>query len=108
MNSIVKNTQVVTTTSTTTELSAEAQVALKQFADAKEAIKAFEAQKDQAEAILREALGNAEVGKIDGVSVVKVAKRERKGTDAKVLAEKFPEAYEATLTVTAYTFLQNL
>ena len=108
MNSIVKNTQVVTTTSTTTELSAEAQVALKQFADAKEAIKAFEAQKEQAEAILREALGTAEVGTVDGLSVVKVAKRERKGTDAKVLAEKFPEAYEATLVETAYSFLQNL
>lgn len=108
MTSIVKNTQVVTTSTTTTELSADAQKFLQQFADAKEAIKALEALKDEAEANLREALGNAEVGTIDGKVAVKVAKRERKGTDAKVLAEKFPEAYQATLTVTAYTFLQNL
>ena len=108
MNSIVKNTQVITTSTTTTELSVEAQVALKQFADAKEAIKAFEAIKNEAEANLRIALGDAEVGTIDGKVALKVAKRTRKGTDAKLLAEKFPEAYEATLTSTDYSFLQNL
>lgn len=108
MNSIVKNTQVVTTTSTTTELSADAQKFLQQFADAKEAIKALEALKDEAEAKIREALGNAEVGTIDGKVAVKVAKRTRKGTDGKLLAEKFPEAYAETLTTTDYTFLQNL
>ncbi len=107
MNSI-KNAVVVTTTTTAVELTAEAQKALADFANAKEAIKALEEQKANAEAILREALGNAEAGIVDGKVAVKVASRVRKGTDGKLLAEKFPEAYEATLTSTAYTFLQNL
>jgi predicted phage-related endonuclease len=107
MNSIV-NTQIITTSTTAVELNAEAQVALAKFAQAKEAIKALEAQKDEAEAILREALGTAEVGLVNGKNAVKVAQRTRKGTDAKVLAEKFPEAYEATLVATSYSFLQNL
>ena len=108
MTSIVKNTQVITTSTTAVELSTEAQKALADFANAKEAIKAFEELKATAEAIIREALGNAEAGFVDGKVAVKVASRTRKGTDGKLLAEKFPEAYEATLTSTAYTFLQNL
>lgn len=107
MNSIV-NTQVVTTTTTAVELTAEAQKALADFALAKATIKALEAQKDEAEAIIREALGNAQAGTVAGKVAVKVAQRTRKGTDTKTLAEKFPEAYEATLTQTDYTFLQNL
>lgn len=108
MTSIVKSTKVVTTSTTTAELSAEAQTALEAFVSAKEAIKALEEQKALAEEILRSALGNAEAGVVDGKIVVKVAHRTRKGTDSKALAEKFPEAYEATLSVTPYTFLQNL
>jgi predicted phage-related endonuclease len=107
MNSIV-NTQIVTTSTTAVELNAKAQKALADFSMAKATIKALEAQKDEAEAILREVLGNAEAGMVNGKVAVKVAQRVRKGTDAKVLAEKFPEAYEATLTSTAYSFLQNL
>jgi len=108
MNSIVKNTQVITTSTTAVELNAEAQKALADFANAKEAIKALEEQKANAEAILREALGNAEAGLVEGMVVVKVASRTRKGTDGKKLAEMFPEAYAETLTQTEYTFLQNL
>lgn len=108
MNSIVKSTKVVTTSTTTVELSAEAQKALEAFVTAKEAIKALEEQKALAEEILRTALGDAEAGVVDGKTVVKVAHRTRKGTDSKALAELFPEAYEATLSVTPYSFLQNL
>ena len=107
MNSIV-NTQIVTTSTTAVELDAQAQKALADFAMVKATIKALEEQKDQAEAILREALGNAEAGMVNGKVAVKVAQRVRKGTNAKQLAEKFPEAYEATLTTTEYSFLQNL
>lgn len=107
MNSIV-STQVISTTTTAVELSTEAQKALADFAMAKATIKALEEQKDKAEAILREALGNAENGMVNGKVAVKVAHRTRKGTDSKSLAEKFPEAYEATLTQTEYSFLQNL
>jgi hypothetical protein len=107
MNSIV-NTQIITTSTTVVELNAEAQIALAKFAQAKEAIKALEAQKDEAEAVLREALGTAESGSIAGKVAVKVAQRTRKGTDSKVLATLFPEAYEATLVSTSYSFLQNL
>lgn len=107
MNSIV-NTQMITTSTTAVELNAQAQKALADFAMAKATIKALEAQKDAAEAILREALGEAQSGLVGGKVAVKVAQRVRKGTDAKTLAEKFPEAYAETLTSTAYSFLQNL
>jgi len=74
MNSIVKNTQVVTTSTTTVELSAEAQVALKQFADAKEAIKAFEAQKDQADTQLAAARLTLDAQKAQATSTPEAAR----------------------------------
>lgn len=108
MNSIVKNTKVVTTTTTTVELSAEAQKALEAFITAKETIKALEEQKALAEEILRDAFGDAEAVTIDGKIVAKMAQRVRKGTDSKALEQDFPEAYEATLKVSPYSFIQNL
>ena len=108
MNSIVKNTKVVTTSTTTVELSAEEKVALEALITARQAIKALQEQEELAKEILKSALANAEAGTIDGKIAVKISNQPRKGTDNKKLEAEFPEAYEATLTVTAYQVVKTL
>lgn len=78
---------------------------IQKFANAKESIKAFEAEKAQAEADIRALLGDKKFGIIAGVERVKVAERSRSGIDLELLQGTFPEAYEACKTVTSYTFL---
>ena len=99
----------VTTTTNTVDLSAtDAAKALAKFIAAKEAIKALEEQKADAAAHLRELLGEAEVAIINGVERFKLAHRTNSKNDRKVLQEMFPEAFEASLVVTPYTFIQTL
>jgi hypothetical protein len=84
----------------------EAREALNTFREAKAAEKAAKERKEQAEAILREALGDAKSAIILGQTVLKVSSlRERKSTDAKALQAGWPEAYQATLKVSTYDFL---
>lgn len=47
-------------------------------------------------------MGGAETGTIGGVDRVKIKMIEREGTNRDLLAEAYPEAYEATLTTTTY------
>jgi predicted phage-related endonuclease len=76
---------------------------IQQYAAAKAAIKALEAEKDAAEAALRALLGDATEGMVDGVTRVTIAQRNRSNIDRKSLQEVFPEAYELCLTETPYT-----
>lgn len=111
------STQVITTTETTKVSTTTAVIALDhtgaavliaKFEAAKAAIKALEEQKTNAEAALRELLGDADAGTIAGVTRIKVAHSSNSKIDRKVLQAAYPEAYEATLVSTPYTFLKTL
>jgi predicted phage-related endonuclease len=87
------------------ELKAKARKALTAFVEAKQAIKEAEAKKEQAEAELREAIGEATIATVNGFQVLSVAFRSRTNINAKLLETDFPEAYEATKFLSEYDFL---
>lgn len=90
------------------ELSEVALVALANFNKAKAAEAKAKALKAQAEETLREALGEAIHGTMDGVVVVKVVAGTNSHFDRKALLENYPEAYHATYQETPYTYLKTL
>ena len=87
---------------------AQAEKALAAFTMAKDAIKAYEEKKAEAELVLRELLGDADVAIIGGVERFKLAHSTNSKIDRKVLQELFPEAFEATLVKTPYTFIKTI
>jgi predicted phage-related endonuclease len=89
----------------TIELKAKARKALKEFVEAKQAIKLAEEKKEKAEAELREAIGEATVATVNGFQVLSVAFRKRTNINAKALEKDFPEAYEATKYISEFDFL---
>jgi predicted phage-related endonuclease len=105
-----------TTTTTTTKVTTTDEVALLEesaealivaFNNAKAAIKALEGEKAEAEKALRELLGDAEVGTINGVERVRIVSRVTSKIDRDLLKTGFPEAFEATYVQTPYTVLQT-
>lgn len=105
----VKVETKVSTITTTVDLTAtDALKQLNKFIASKEAIKVLEEQKADAEKHLRDLLGDAEVALINGVERFKLAHRTNSKNDKKVLQEMFPEAFEASLVTTPYTFIQTL
>lgn len=103
---VVHETTATTTTTVARLDGTAAEQAIAVFEAAKKSIKAAEEAKAQAEAILRDLMGDATVGTIAGVERVKIASRTRTGTDRETLRTAFPEAYEQTLTTTDYSFVQ--
>ena len=91
-----------------TTQAAVAERALAAFVMAKDAIKAYEEKKAEAEAMLRFLLGDADVAIIGGVERFKLAHSTNSKIDRKVLQELFPEAFEATLVKTPYTFIKTI
>jgi predicted phage-related endonuclease len=85
-----------------------AEKALSKFIAAKEAIKALEAQKEEAEAVLRDFLGTAEVGIIRGVERFRLTHSSNSKIDRKALQAGWPDAYEATLVSTPYDYIKTL
>jgi acetyl-CoA carboxylase alpha subunit len=98
----------LTKVSDTVELNAAGFAALQVFVAAKEAEKAAKTAKAKAEALLREALGDAVVATYNGVAALKVQFRTNSHIDKNLLQAAFPEAYEFTLVNTPYTFLTNM
>jgi predicted phage-related endonuclease len=90
------------------ELKAKARKALTAFVEAKQIIKEAEEVKAQAEKEIREALGEATVGTINGFQVLSLAFRKRTTVDSKALEIDFPVAYEATKRVTEYDFITTI
>ena len=80
--------------------------ALSDFQKARELAKEAEALKAQAEAILREALGENLAGNIGGAVAFKIEKRSRTNINAETLKVEFPDAYEASKSVTEYDFIK--
>jgi hypothetical protein len=98
----------VSSTTAPVELSHAGIAALEVFAAAKQAEKAAKAAKAEAEAILREMLGQSLEATVNGIVALKVQSRSNSHIDKDTLKSAFPEAYEATLVTTPYTFLANL
>ena len=101
-----------TTTSTTTTIERSSVAldsvtadAIAEWVEVKDTIKALEERKNSLDALIKEAMGDAEVGTVDGRVRIKVSHRERTTNDSKLLAEGYPEAYEATKRTTSYTVL---
>ena len=117
-NMSTKTSSAVTTVTTVTtatikveavDLTAtDAEKVLAKFVAAREAIKVLEAQKQEAEAHLRELLGAAEVGMIRGVERFKLQHSTNTKIDRTALAAGWPEAYESTLVKTPYDFIKAL
>ena len=111
MTSTVK-TKVETTVSIETPVrnltGAAGQDAVKAFAAfnaLKAAQKVLDEQKEAAEAKLREILADAETVAVDGEAIYKLAHRTNSSIDRDTLQKVFPEAFEATLKKTPYTFI---
>ena len=113
VSTVITETKVSTVTKVTDKVdlttpAAAAEKALAAFTFAKDAIKAYEEKKAEAEAVLRELLGDADTAIIGGVERFKLAHSTNSKIDRKVLQELFPEAFEATLVKTPYTFIKTI
>jgi len=94
-------------TRTTVELDAEAQARINRFVEVRDLINTLDKEKKALDALIKEALGDAEAGTVNGKVRVTKSDRQREGVDTKALREAFPEAFDATRTVTPYTVLMT-
>lgn len=108
-------TTKVKTTTTSVEISKgsvdldrSVESVLKRFNDTKAAIKALEAEKAEMDKMIRDMLGDAEVGVIDGIERVRIETRGRTDMNKELLKTVYPEAYEASLVKSTYTIIQTL
>lgn len=105
---ILQTEQTVSVSSEAVLLDSKAQEieqAIADFNEAKKLIKELEAQKAAAEKVLREALGSASVGLVNGVERIKISTRTRKDINKDDLKEAYPEAYQLCLKESTYTVL---
>jgi predicted phage-related endonuclease len=84
----------------------EARKALADFVEAKALADKAEALKKEAEASLRQLLGQAKEATFGGVVAFKLVSRTNTYVDSKKLATDFPEVYEATRYTTDYDFVK--
>lgn len=87
---------------------AEARKALADFIEAKAQMKRAEAQKEEAEAKLRNFLGEATLATVGGVPAYRIEFRNREGVDTRALATAYPELYDEFRTNTSYTFIRAI
>lgn len=99
---------MTTSNNTAIELGFNADVrkALKAFNEAKALADKADALKKEAEAILRQALGEATTATIGGVTAFQLVSRSNTYINTKALKVDFPLAYEATQYQTAYDFIK--
>ena len=94
---VVENTAI--------ELDADAQALVNEYITTRTLATELEKTKKELEAQVKALLGEAEVATVDGQIRLQVSKRQRDVTDRKVLAQLFPEAFEATNKTTEYVVL---
>lgn len=99
-----KETSVAVSTATVA-LPNEAETLIAEYNDTKAAMKSLEDRKKEVEKALRDLMGDAEVGTIDGIDRLVIHSRTRRGVDTKKLQEAYPEAYATCESVTEYTVL---
>lgn len=92
-------------TKTVKELSEDIRPVIRAFEDAKALLKFADEQKDALEERIRQALDGADIGMIRGIEVVRVNASHNSHMDRPTLREAYPEAYEAALRRTDYTYL---
>jgi predicted phage-related endonuclease len=90
------------------ELTIEATLALDTFIQAKKAKKEAEEALRGAEKALREALGEAITGNVNGVPAVKVIASKNSHINKEALETEYPEIYAQTLVTSPYTYLKTL
>lgn len=95
------------TTNTTVAFDLATVEALHRFEEAKRVIREAEAVKEEAEALIRSALGEATAGTIAGVTVVKVSHRERVSISASAVKEADEALYNRLATVREYSVLMT-
>lgn len=109
MGTATVTSKVVTEVSMTREavtLDADTLKIVSKFIETRDMLRSLEKEKKALEAILKEAMGDAEVGVTpDGEVRLEASKRQRNGIDQKALAEAFPEAFETCQTTTEYVVL---
>lgn len=75
-------------------------------ADLKEAVKAYKAELDEVENVIRALLEDAETGLVGGQPALTYRTQTRSGIDSKALQRDFPDAYEACRTSTTHRVLR--
>ena len=102
------------TTTTTTVVTETTAVALDNtniasliadFANAKLAIKELEKAKSELDTAIRELLGTAVTGTVDGLPVVELAPRTRSSIDTELLKATHPEAFENCSKTSTYNII---
>lgn len=101
----VTTTEVVTETSTVELDSTNIANLLADFANAKLAIKELEKAKSELDNAIRELIGSAKTGTVNGLPVVELAPRSRTSVDSTLLKEVYPEAYETCSKVSTYDII---
>jgi predicted phage-related endonuclease len=105
----VKTASKTTTTASlireSVEISGDVAAMITEFVQTRDLIRSLEGAKKELDAAIKEALGDAEVGTLDGTVRIEVSHRSRETADSTVLKEAFPEAWEAAKKVTDYTVL---
>jgi hypothetical protein len=104
----VKATKATKSNPKSVELSLEALGALHAFRDAKKREAQAKLDKEQAELILREALGTATEATSNGLVVIKVQPGRNTHFDRELMKEAYPDAYFATIRETLFTWLKTL
>jgi predicted phage-related endonuclease len=103
--SITASTAAITRT--TVELDAEAQARINRFVEVRDLINALDKEKKALDALIKEALGDAEAGTVNGKVRVTKSERERESVDIPTLKDVAPEIAEMVLRVTPYTVLMT-
>ena len=107
MSSTAVRTEVteITVTTTVAHLDETVDALIKEFAQAKKDMKVLEAKKKAAEEKIRQLMGDAKIGFINGVQRVEIKDRTTTKIDRELLQEAYPDAYTATLKSTDYTIV---
>ena len=87
------------------ELNATQQELVNEYIATRTMVTELEKTKKALEEQVKAIIGDAEVATVNGQVRLQVSKRQREGTDRKVLAQLFPEAYESTKTISEYVVL---
>lgn len=100
-----KVTQQAVIESNAIELTEDQQALVNEYISTRTMVTELEKTKKELEAQVKALIGEAEVATVNGQVRLQVSKRQREGVDRKVLAELFPEAFEATKTLSEYVVL---
>ena len=103
---VVEVTTTVETKANAVYLDKATQIVIEQFIEKRDLITKMEKEKKELEAQIKSYLGEATQGLLpDGTLRLEVSHRERRGIDTEALKTAFPEAYEATQTLSKYVVL---